>query len=86
MTDDELDLVTVFESANATAEMEALAVQALLESDGIPALVAGTPVLPNLPFQVRVPRASERQARARIAESEAAGPAAAEEAERETEG
>ena len=47
-------------------------------------LVSGT-VFPNLPFEVRVPRAKLEEAQRVIASAEEAGPAAAEEGERESE-
>lgn len=78
----ELDLESVFESSGAEAEMEAVAVHSLLEAAGIPAVIVGSSSLPNLPFEVQVPHDHVEDARRRIAEAEAAGPAAAEEAER----
>jgi len=80
-----LDLVTVFESYGMTAEMEALEVQAILELDGIPAVIVSTSMYPSLPYQVRLPKDHAGQALIRIAEAQAAGPAGAEEAERGTE-
>lgn len=81
----ELDLVTVFQAAGAEAEMEAVAVRSLLEASGIAAVLVGSSALPSLPFEVRVPADRADEARARIAEAAAAGPSAAEEAERSTE-
>lgn len=77
-----LDLVAVFESQRADAEMEALAVQKLLEASGIPAVLSGSSPLPSLPFSVQVPRERVDEALARIAEAREAGPEGAEEAER----
>ena len=77
----ELDLVTVFRSAGTTAEMEALAVQALLESSGIRVILMGDSRLPNLPDEIRVARADADRAIALIAEAESVGPKGAEEAE-----
>jgi len=82
---DELDLVTVFSSDRHDAEMEALAVKGVLDAAGIFAVVAGASVIPSLPFEVRVPRERLEEALRVIAESQAAGPSAAEEAERSTE-
>ncbi len=76
----ELDMVTVFESRAATAEMEATTVESLLRANNIDAMVVGSPTLPVLRFVVRVPRTQQEQARQIIAEAQAAGPAAAEEA------
>ncbi len=77
---DDFDLVTVFESADHNAELQALAVRSMLEAEGIPAVVVGASVIPALPFAVRVPKARKEEALRAIAESEVAGPAAAEEA------
>lgn len=81
-----LDPVTIFRSeANTTAEMEAFAIRSILEANGIDAVVVGNSALPNLAFEVRVPKEVEEQARAVLAEARAAGPAAAEEAEQAAE-
>lgn len=80
-TSEDFDLVPVFSSDEHTAEMEAMAIQSLLEAQGIPAVIVGASVLPVLPFEVRVPRARLEEAQRVIAESKAAGPEGAEEAE-----
>jgi hypothetical protein len=82
----DLDLVTVFESAGNASEMEAMAVQAMLESNGIYALTNADQRFPNLPEEVRVPRDKVSEAKRLIAEALAAGPAGADEAESGTEG
>src|SRR5262249_54443670 len=51
-----LDMVTVFRAAGSSAEMEAMSVKAMLESNGIAAMILSDSRLPNLPDQVRVPR------------------------------
>jgi hypothetical protein len=76
-----LDMVTVFTSAGTAAEMEALEVQALLESNGIQTVLIGDSRWPNLPEEVRVSQADADRARALIDEAVALGPEAAEEAE-----
>jgi hypothetical protein len=81
-TSPDFDLETV---ASFETEMEALSLKALLDSAGIAAMVTGVSALPSLPFEVRVPRSEREAALKRISEAEAAGPAGAEEAERETE-
>ena len=78
---EELDLITVFESAGASSEMEALQVQALLESNGIEAVLIGDTMLPNIPEAVRVAREDVERANQLIADALAAGPAGALEAE-----
>ena len=77
-----LDMVTVFRTG---AESEAMTVQALLQSNGIEAMMIGDARLPNLPEQVRVPREHVTEARRLIASALATGTAGAEEAEAETE-
>jgi hypothetical protein len=77
-----MDLVVVFQQpAGAVEESEAYAVQGLLQANGIPAMVVSPSMLPNLSAQVRVPRDREEEAKQVIADAQAAGPAAAEEAE-----
>ncbi|HXP87055.1 MAG TPA: hypothetical protein VN841_20160 [Bryobacteraceae bacterium] len=78
---EQLDLVTVFQSAGANAEMEALDVKALLEASGIDAVMVGDTRYPNFPCEVRAPREQAAAAEQLIVEALAAGPAAAEEAE-----
>ena len=84
-TTEDLDLVTVFSSDKHTSQMEAQFVRGILESGGVPASVLDNTGLPNLPSEVRVPKARLEEALRLIAESEAAGPRAAEEAERSLE-
>jgi hypothetical protein len=81
----ELDLVTVFQSAGTTSEMEALSVQSLLEASGIAAVVVGAQSLPNLPEEVRVAQEHETEAKRIIADALAAGASGALEAEKQTE-
>lgn len=82
----ELDLETVFQAVGTEAEMEAIAVQSVLVSNGIEVVLMGSSSLPTFPFEVRVPHEQAEQARQLIEEARASGPAAAEEAERATEG
>ncbi len=82
----ELDMATVFSSDAHNAEMLATGIRAILDANGIPSvLVSGSP-FPNLPYEVRVPKTRLDEARRAIAAAEEAGPTAAEEAERESEG
>lgn len=78
---EELDLVTVFESAGASSEMEALQVQAMLESNGIEAVLIGDTRFPNIPEAVRVAKEDASRAQQLISDALAAGPAGALEAE-----
>jgi hypothetical protein len=58
------DLATVFHAeGSSTAEVEALAIKSLLESSGIAVVVVGDPVLPNLPFEIKVARDDAERAR-----------------------
>ena len=74
-----LDLETISSHAG---EMEAMSIKAVLAASGIEAVIVGDAVLPNFPFEVRVARDRVEEAKQLVAEAEAAGPAAAEEAER----
>jgi hypothetical protein len=78
----ELDLETI---AGAASEMEAMSIKNLLDSNGITAVLVGDSVLPNFPFEVRVAHDQLERARTLIADAETVGPAAAEEAELESE-
>jgi hypothetical protein len=84
-TSDDLDLVTVFSSNNHDAEMEAMAIRGVLDAAGVPSLVVGTSVIPVFSFEVRVPSIWVEEAERLIAESRAAGPQGAEEAEKASE-
>ncbi len=77
----ELDMVTLFSSSNHDAEMEAMAIRGIMDANDIPAVVMGTSTLPVLSFEVQVPRDRLEEAQRVLAEAQAAGPAAAAEAE-----
>lgn len=81
----DLDMVTLFSSANHDAEMEANSIHSLLESNGFPSIVIGASQIPSLEFQVQVPRALLEEARRVVEQAKEAGPAAALEAERASE-
>ena len=78
----ELDLETVFSAIGVSAELESLGVRGVLDSNGIPNVFVSPPQYPNLRFVLKVPRRYVEQARQALAEAEAAGPAAAEAAEK----
>ena len=83
---EDLDLVPIYHSeGSATAEFEALEVKGLLEANDIPAIIVGDSVLPNLGFEVRVPRDQLESAKAILEEAQKSGPADAEKAELESE-
>lgn len=81
----DLDMVTLRTMEGATGELEAISVRSILEANGIPCVVIGNSTLPNLAFMVQVSKLDLDRAQATLAEAEAAGPAAAVEAERESE-
>jgi hypothetical protein len=85
-TSSDLDMVVLRRMMGATGEIEALGIKAILDANGIPNFVVGNSTLPNLSFFVRVPRSEMERAEAVLAEAQAAGPAAAVEGERESEG
>ena len=78
-------MVAVFSSSNHDAEMEAINVKGVLEANGIPALLVGPHVLPNLEFQVQVPEHLLDDARTVIRDARQDGRRAADEGEAETE-
>jgi phosphomannomutase len=84
-TSHELDMVAVAVTHGSSGEMQALAIQAVLDANGINSVLVGASTLPNLSFQVRVAAADLSKAQAAIAEAEAAGGAAADEAARNSE-
>jgi hypothetical protein len=75
------EMVAIFSSSNHDAEMEALTIKGILDSEGVPAQVVGPHVLPNLDFQVLVPEEFAESAQSLIEEARKAGPAAAAEGE-----
>ena len=81
----ELDMTTIFSGMGATAEIEAMGIKGVLEANDIMCVLVGDSALPNLEFQVQVPQSEVERAREVLREAEAAGPAAAAEAERESE-
>ncbi len=72
----ELDLETIAVFNGIDAEMQAAAVQGLLEQSGISVWVEFAPGLPSLPYEVKVARSLAEQARELIATAEAEGAAA----------
>jgi hypothetical protein len=82
----DLDMVVLFRSSRHDGEMEATAVNSMLQSNGIPSMVVGATQIPSLEFQVRVPRENLEEAERVLAEARAAGPEAADEAEQNSEG
>ena len=81
-----LDLETVFEAVGTTAQLVAMELKTVLDANGIASVMTGDSVLPYLPFGLKVARDQAERARELIAEAQALGPVAAEEAERESEG
>lgn len=81
----DMDLVTVFEGVGATGELEAMGIEAVLKASQIPVVTVGPSQIPTLSFLVQVPAEHAQAAQSAILEAQAAGPAAAEEGERESE-
>lgn len=74
-------MVPLFDSLAVDAEMEADVIRGVLDSNGIPSLLARGGPYPPLGFQVLVPRGKLREAQTLLEEARAAGPEAAAEAE-----
>jgi hypothetical protein len=74
-------MTPVFSSSNHDAEMEAMAIKGVLESNDISAVIVGPQVLPNLEFQVQVPQDLLDRARQVIRDARQGGRQAADEAE-----
>ncbi len=82
----DLDLVTFFSSSTHDAELEAMSIHNILQSNNIPSVLVGPSQIPSLEFQVRVPRGVVGDAERAVAEAREAGPDAADEAEQASEG
>jgi hypothetical protein len=80
----DLDMVPVYTSTTVDAEMEGDMICGVLANTGIVAVLSSSQ-FPNLGVTVRVPRARLEEAERLIAEAQAAGPAAADEAEKASE-
>lgn len=78
-------MTPVFSSSNHDAEMEAMAIKGVLDSNGILAMIVGPHVLPTFEFQVQVPEHLLEQARQMIREARQGGRRAADEGEAATE-
>jgi hypothetical protein len=76
--------VPIASMMGATGEIEAMGIKSVLDAAGIPNVLIGDSTLPNLEFHVRVARADVEQAKAVLAEAQAAGPAAAEQGSSES--
>jgi len=81
----QLDMVTVFRSVGTGMESESMSVKAMLDSNGIEAMVVSDPRWPNLPAEVRVRRDRADEAKCLIENALATGPEGADEAESGTE-
>jgi hypothetical protein len=77
---------TEYEEGQPDAEMVAMTIKGILDSEGVPAQIVGPSVLPNLEFQVQVSEEMAEEARVLIEEARQAGPAAAAEGEAASEG
>jgi len=75
----------VFSSSNHDAEMEAMAIKGVLDSNNVPAMIVGPSVLPTFEWQVQVPQHLLDSARQLLREARQGGRRAADEAEAATE-
>jgi hypothetical protein len=82
---DHLDAELIFSGQGPNAELEAMNIRNVLEANGITVIAAEVDPIPSFMVEVRVPHDQVDRARLALAEAEAAGPAAAEEAERASE-
>jgi hypothetical protein len=80
-----LDMVTL-PGGQVLSEVEADMIRGVLEANGIPSMMNAASQYPNFGFEVKVPRGRVQEAERLIEQARAAGPDAAEEAERQTEG
>jgi hypothetical protein len=78
--EDSAELTTIFQSSNPDAEIEADVIRGVLDANGIPSVLQGTPYH-SLEFAVKVPATRAAEAEALLAEAQASGPEAAAEAE-----
>jgi hypothetical protein len=81
----ELDLVTLYRSPAAGSEIEADIIRGILDSHGVPSLLLRVMGYPQLGCEVQVQRRNVREAERLIEEAKAAGPAAAMDAEKDSE-
>lgn len=79
-TSHDLDMAPLYFSQTIEAEVEAEVIRGILEANGIPSTISGSPVT-SLGFEIQVPRNRMDEALRVIAEQQAAGPEAAAEAE-----
>lgn len=85
-TSSELDMITLYSTPAGGSEIEADIIRGILDSHGIPSLISRAMGYPSLGFLVQVHRQNFAQAHRVIEEAKAAGPEAAIEAERASEG
>ena len=78
----DMDLETVYSGLGLMADVESLGIRSVLDANGIPNVYINPPQYPNLRFVVKVPKKFVDLAKKVLAEAEAAGPEAAEEAEK----
>jgi hypothetical protein len=75
-----LDMVTL-PGGSVNTEMEADMIRGVLDANGIPSLLVAAPQYPNFGYEVKVPRGRVVEAEKLLAEAQATGPEAADEAE-----
>ena len=77
----DLDMVPLLTTTPVDGEVEAEVVRSILDANGIPSILQRVAGYPSLGFELKVPREWAEEAKRVIDEQQAAGPAAAEEAE-----
>ncbi|HUB80422.1 MAG TPA: DUF2007 domain-containing protein [Bryobacteraceae bacterium] len=85
-TSPDLDMVTLYRSSTTGSEIEADIIRGILDSHGVPCLLTRAMGYPPLGFEIQVQRRNLWEAERLIEEALAAGPAAAIDAERASEG
>jgi hypothetical protein len=81
-----LDAEVIFSGQGTDAEMEAMNIRGVLESNGITVITTPVFPMPTLAVEVRVPKDEVERARQALNEARSAGPEAAEREERAGEG
>jgi hypothetical protein len=71
----DLDFVTLFSSPANGAESEAILIQSILESNGVPCVMISGSQYPSLGFEVRVPKSRLEEAVALVEEARQSGAA-----------
>ena len=77
----ELDMVPLYTSQTAIADVEAEVIRGILDANGFPAILIRAAGVPSLGYEIQVPRALLEEARQVVEEQRKMGPEGAAEAE-----